>query len=400
MATIKNNEVPAKKKTGSKLDRAIAWLHLWPSIVSGIIVVFVCLTGTIIVYNEEIMDFTAGDAKHVTELENAKRISHQEIMKNVAAFDSTLVISEFVLFKDPTRSIRLRTFNPKQRKLSMVYMNPYSGEIIKKDNSIHFFYVTAHLHAELLAGKAGGWIVAISTIVFVLSCITGLVLWWPKRWNKTTRKASFTIKWKARFKRFNYDLHNVYGFYSLLICLVLGTTGLIIFFHPLMNYTIKASGGTLAHLEEVLPKKDSSRVSKDMVPFAYQVLEKEYPNKQMISIWNFDQQKQGVFIFRSGDANLKSMANLDFTIYDRYSGEKIEVEKEYLQHEKTENTIWQLHMGQWWGWLGKLSTFLAGVVATSLPITGFLIWWGRRNKKSKKKLVTKTEVPRILIESN
>jgi len=175
MATIKNNEVPAKKKTGSKLDRAIAWLHLWPSIVSGIIVVFVCLTGTIIVYNEEIMDFTAGDAKHVTELENAKRISHQEIMKNVAAFDSTLVISEFVLFKDPTRSIRLRTFNPKQRKLSMVYMNPYSGEIIKKDNSIHFFYVTAHLHAELLAGKAGGWIVAISTIVFVLSCITGLV---------------------------------------------------------------------------------------------------------------------------------------------------------------------------------------------------------------------------------
>jgi len=120
----------------------------------------------------------------------------------------------------------------------------------------------------------------------------------------------------------------------------------------------------------------------------------------MISIWNFDQQKQGVFIFRSGDANLKSMANLDFTIYDRYSGEKIEVEKEYLQHEKTENTIWQLHMGQWWGWLGKLSTFLAGVVATSLPITGFLIWWGRRNKKSKKKLVTKTEVPRILIESN
>jgi uncharacterized iron-regulated membrane protein len=26
---------------------------------------------------------------------------------------------------------------------------------------------------------------------------------------------------------------------------------------------------------------------------------------------------------------------------------------------------------------------LAGVIATSLPITGFLIWWGRRKKKKK-----------------
>lgn len=152
-----------------------------------------------------------------------------------------------------------------------------------------------------------------------------------------------------------------------------------------MNLTIKATGGTLVHLDEVLPKMDSTKTSKNMVHFAYEVLEKEHPDKKMVSIWNFDTQKLGAFIFKSGDANLKSMANTDITIYDRYSGEKLTVGKQYLQHEITENTVWQLHMGQWWGWIGKLSTFLAGVVATSLPITGFLIWWGRR-KKSKKKV--------------
>src|SRR5690606_24186558 len=110
-----------------------------------------------------------------------------------------------------------------KRKLAMVYVDPYTGKVLKVDGTIYFFFVTAHLHASLLAGTAGGWIVAIATIIFVISCITGLVLWWPKKWNKTTRKASFTIKWKARFKRLNYDLHNVYGFYSLLICFILGT---------------------------------------------------------------------------------------------------------------------------------------------------------------------------------
>ncbi|MFV0607093.1 MAG: PepSY-associated TM helix domain-containing protein [Niabella sp.] len=356
-----------------------------PSIVSGIIVVFVCLTGTIIVYNLEIMDYSAGDAKYVKPPQNPKRVSHFEIIQNIAQHDSNLAISEFVLFKDPARSIRVRAFNPKKKILAMVYVDPYSGKVLKVDHTVYFFYVTAHLHAELLASTVGGWIVAIATIIFVLSCITGLVLWWPKKWNKKNRQASFTIKWKARFKRFNYDLHNVYGFYSLVICFILGTTGLIIFFHPLMNLTIKASGGTTSHMEEILPKADSTKISNDMVAFAYKVLEQEQPNKKSVSIWNFDRQETGAFVFTAGDANLKSFANADITIYDRYSGNKIAVPKEYLQHEATQNTVWQLHMGQWWGWIGKLSTFLAGIVATSLPITGFLIWWGRRNKKSKKK---------------
>src|SRR5690606_15886317 len=78
-----------------------------------------------------------------------------------------------------------------------------------------------------------------------------------------------------------------------------------------------------------------------------------------------------------------STENLDLAIYNRYSGEEIFIDRPYIIHEKVENTIWQLHMGQWWGQFGKLSTFLAGIIATSLPITGFLIWWGRRKKKKK-----------------
>lgn len=379
-------QIKKKKKGKSLLLRIIAWIHLWPSIISGLVLVFVCLTGTIIVYGDEIMDFTAGDAKYVTVPDNPKRIDHVTLMSAIKKYDPELVVSEFVLFKDPERSIRIRAFNPPKRKLAMVYVNPYTAEVLKVDNTIYFFFVTAHLHASFLAGEIGHWVVAISTIIFVISCITGLVLWWPKKWTKTTRKASFTVKWKAKFKRLNYDLHNVFGFYSLIISLILGITGLLIFFFPLMELTIKSTGGTAEHLDDVLPKMDSTRVSKDMVYFAYEVLEKEYPNKPMVSIWNFDQQKLGAFIFTSGTAGLKSRENADITIYDRYTGEKIIVEEKYIRHEKTENLVWQLHMGQWWGQFGKLSTFLAGLVTTTLPITGFLVWWGKRKKKPKKKL--------------
>lgn len=377
----------AKKKKNSLFNRIVAWLHLWPSIVSGIILIFVCITGTIVVYGDEIMDLTAGDAKYVTP-QSTQRISIEQINSNLKKVYPGYNVSEYVFFKDPSRSIRLRAFSPKPIMLSMVYMNPYTGEVLKKDNTVYFFFVTAHLHAELLAGKVGHWIVTISTIIFAISCITGLVLWWPKKWNRSTRLASFTVKWKARFKRLNYDLHNVYGFYSLLICLILSLTGLMIAFPGFMDLTIRATGNQIADIKKVLPKIDSTRVSKDAVEFAYKVLDNE-PRKKSVSIWNFDQQKMGAFVFTSGDVGLKSIEKADITIYDRYTGEELNIDKKYLKHEKAENTIWQLHMGQWWGWIGKLSTFLAGIVATSLPITGFLIWWGRKNKKKKKAIVKK-----------
>ncbi len=379
-----NNRNPKKKKGKSLFNRIVAWVHLWPSIVSGVILVFVCLMGTIIVYGDGIMDWSAGDSRYVEIPVNPKRISAIELEAAIKKENSDFSVSEYVFFKDPERSIRVRAFIPKERKLVQIYINPYNGNVLKVDDSIYFFFVMAHLHSSLLAGIIGGWIVAISTIVFVISTITGLILWWPKKWTNATRKASFTIKWKARFKRLNYDLHNVFGFYSLIICLILGMTGLIIFFHPLMESTVKLTGGATEPIEKVLPKFDSTKTEKDIVQLGYYSLEHQFKNQKMASVWLESRNPSGAFTFRTGSAGLKSNENTKWYFVDRYTGKEITVPEKHLQHEKTENAVWQLHMGQWWGQLGKLSTFLSGIIATSLPITGFLIWWGRRKKTKKK----------------
>lgn len=370
------------KNKKSLFDRIVAWLHLWPSIVSGVIVVFVCLTGTIIVYCDEIMDFNAGEARYVAP--GDKRVTDAEIAATLKAHNPHMRTSEYVFFRDPARSMRVRAYDTKKESLYQIYMNPYTGQILKVDPTIYFFYVTAHLHSELLAGDIGLWIVVISTIIFFVSCLTGLILWWPKRWTRATRLASFTVKWKAGFKRVNYDLHNVYGFYSLVLCIILSFTGLMIMFRSITEFTIKSLGGELTHLDEVLPRVDSTRTSYDIVRLAYRVLEEEHPGKESVNIWTYNLDEMGAYVFTSGRHGLKSVEKAEISAFDRYTGEALPVPKGNLIHEKTENVVWQLHMGQWWGQFGKLSTFLAGLVATSLPITGFLIWWGKRKKKTKK----------------
>ncbi len=375
-----SNTAPVKKKGKNWFSRLNAWLHLWPSIVSGLIVVFVCLTGTIIVYCDEILDFTAAESKYVEV--GAKRATASQIVEAIHKKDPKLRLSQVVFFNDPKRSVRVRAFHDDSKRLNFIYINPYTAEVLKVDYTGHFFYVTAHLHSNLLNRQFGGWIVLVSTVIFLLSCITGLILWWPKRWTKKTRQDSFTVKWKAKFKRLNYDLHNVYGFYSLLLCFILSATGIVIFFHSLGDVLIKSFGGSEEHIDVVLPAFDEHKSSLDYAQYAYQALA-ENPNKKNASIWVYNLNELGAYVFQMGVSGLKSTENLDMEIFDRYTGEKLTVETPYIVHEKVENYVWQLHMGQWWGQFGKLSTFLAGIIATSLPITGFLIWWGRRKKKKK-----------------
>lgn len=386
MQKILPEPILKKTKKGKSFSaKVVAWLHLWPSIVSGIILVFVCLTGTIIVYGDEIIDLSAGNARYVKP--QTHRISTNEIYEHLQKLYPDLKIAEFIFFRNPSRSIRIRAFDGKKDMLVMVYMNPYTGEILKVDKTMHFFFIMAHLHGELFADDVGIWIVVIATFIFTISCITGLILWWPKKWNKAGRRAGFTIKWKAKFKRLNYDLHNVFGFYSLLIALVLSVTGLMIAIPAFMSAGLKVSGiDTKVNLEEILPKPDSTKTSKDLMSFAYKTLD-EQPEKSSVSIWAYSLSKTGAFVFRAGKIGLRSIDGESITVYDKYTGKQLHIENKLIKHKKAENVVWQLHMGQWWGWFGKLSTFLAGLIASSLPITGFLIWWGRRKNKKPLKRV-------------
>lgn len=367
------------KKKKSLFSSIVAWIHLWPSIVSGVIVVFTALTGTLIVYADEIVSLSAGNARYVEVKKD--RISLEQLFKIHKTHFPNIGPSYFVFYKDPKRSLAVNTFNPKEKKLSMVYMDPYTGKVLKYDTTIQFFFVMAHLHKNMLMNNTGAWIIAIATIVFVISTLTGLILWWPKRWTKKTKRAAFTIKWKAKFKRLNYDLHNVSGFYSMIICFILGMTGLILFFSPLMNLTINSFGGTTEEWHERLPKADSTRVPLDVYPSIEKAFQK-YPDKKIIKYWVYDYQQSGVFSLLVADrSGLKSEENRETIYFDKYTGEEVKITKQETMHNKVENVVWQLHMGQWFGQLGKLSTFISGLIATSLPITGFVIWWGRRKKK-------------------
>src|SRR3569833_917781 len=99
-------------------------------------------------------------------------------------------------------------------------------------------------------------VVGISVLIFLALMITGIILWWPKR--KSDRKRSFTIKWGSRWRRVNYDLHNVLGFYATSIAIILAISGLSIAFDWVRNGIYDTANLGKKHPDEkVAPKTDT-----------------------------------------------------------------------------------------------------------------------------------------------
>lgn len=385
MIAIKKTKKDGQPRKGRKswFGKTVAWIHLWPSLISAVILIFVCLTGTIIVYCDEIIDFANRDVLYVKEIKEKKLPVTRVLGLYKEAFPKRRNPGYMIIYRDPARSIKFNSYD-KEKGLRFVYMDPYTGKILKDDGTIHFFYVTAHLHSSLLWRGAGEWIIAIATIIFLIELITGLILWWPARWTKTTREQSFKIKWKAKFKRVNYDLHNVLGFYAFSICFVLTVTGLIIAFKPLAKLTVSTFGGDTGHeWEEKLPafKPESKPAELNKIVDDYF---KVLPWASVVQISSFKMDSSGYYgLAFARHIGLKSRDGDHPVFFDKYSGEKLNVSEGAILHEKIENVYWALHMGTWMGWFGKLITFTGGLIATSLPVTGFYIWWGRRKKKKK-----------------
>lgn len=79
----------------------------------------------------------------------------------------------------------------------------------------------------------------------------------------------------------------------------------------------------------------------------------------------------------------KSIPNISSLVYfDKYTG-KILKTKPYESSsdgDKIRRLIYPIHTGSIYGYPTKIIAFLVCAFAVSLPVTGFLIWWGRKKK--------------------
>ncbi|MGL4597534.1 MAG: PepSY-associated TM helix domain-containing protein [Bacteroidia bacterium] len=369
--------------------KIIGKIHLFLGLLSGSVVFIVACTGAIWVFETEISDQVY--SYRIVDEKKQNFLPPSELKKIAKPyFGENPIMGITYAGKNRAASVSGWEANGEEFHTN-VYLNPYTGELLHvSKNERNFFDIVIELHTNLMLGETGRYMVDYATLIFLVLIITGIILWWPK--NKMARKQRFWFRWKegVKWKRKNYDVHTILGFYAAWIVIFIALTGLAWGF-VWVDKTIYFTS-TLGEEYQPWPEPQSTSdtllsatINVDDLAFHTTVSTYKKPFENLYIY--FPQHKSETY-YVSINPSTTTAYNSTSYYYDQRSGklEYIDDPQKMNNGQLLRAMYYDIHIGKILGLPGQLLVFLASIVVASLPVTGFYVWYGRRNKKQATKL--------------
>src|SRR5690554_3651017 len=364
-------------------------LHLWLGIASSLVLFVVCLTGTIYTFKTEIEELIE---PHKYKIEASDHKHSMAELVVIVESETKGTVSRVSFTEEAKRPYEFNVKTGKEDRRGTNFMvNQYTGTVLgdKKGPASEFFMAVFKLHRWLLLDSAiGRPIVGVATLIFTFLCISGLILWFPKKikgWKSF--KPGMKIMWRAKWKRLNHDLHNTLGFYSLIFLLIMCLTGLTWSFEWYNNGLYKlltgkereqrgggrdrGGKGKEEALEPIISYEEALAIANEHLP---------YDGKTIIT----KPQGKGYEITKYNKDRFNVEASDKLTVNAQTGTvEKTELFDDLKLGEKISKQIKGLHLGTTYGMFSKIIYFITCLIATTLPVTGIFIWINKMKPKKK-----------------
>lgn len=366
------------------LKYLIRQLHLILGLASGLVVVIVALTGSLYVFEQEGRELFQHDFYHVQHVGHA-RLPFMQMADTVKSYYPKEKINSIRFKEDKDAAIIF--YSKKDKAISV---DPYTAKIIGvKDLNHDFFEIDEDIHKHLLLGNMGSVIIKCNVLIFLVMCISGLILWWPKQ--RRFFKKAVTINFKTKnWKLLNWELHSVLGFYALIVLLTISMTGIF--------FVYDSAKSTVAFLTgQPVPKKEKKLKSKTQKDKIYSI------DEAYAAMASANPGASETFITPPADSigTIRILMRYPSTIvrnqssmyFNQYTGKVLKTDRyqDYTAYDKVAQSNRNIHIGNFGlGIGGKIIWFLSGLTAASLPITGFMVWLNRNRKK--KRTLTNTSI--------
>ncbi len=351
-------------------------VHLWVGIILGIYIIVVAVTGSILVFKDELAMLSYPNLMHAARADESARAELPTVIerarvaypqhKLVSAYAPGVFGETFLLYMEA----------PGENWL-YVFADPADGHVIGALDlkSSWLFWVT-DLHFRLLAGEVGFILNGIGAAFLVLLCFSGMVLWWPgiRKWTRAL-KVNFRRSWK----RINFDLHSAVGFWTLAIIFMWALSGMY-FVWPKQFEAIVGKVSSVASATEpafdIQPRPEGQ--SADLRNVAA-LARAASPASRLSGIYLPEDPKAPITVFMARK-NIGDFSQMDHVYFDPSSGKQLAV-----WHAGVNPTLggkllyWlgPLHFGVYWGLPVKIIWATLGLSLPLLTVTGALMYWNR-----------------------
>src|SRR5579863_9380764 len=207
------------------MRRLIFNLHLCVALITGVFVLILGVTGSIMAFETELAELFHADRVFV--IPGVRTLTLAELSELVLKNYPGQTVRGFRIATRPNRSYGLVVGR------DTVYVNPYTGALLGvqtgPDTVADVLGAIHQLHLRLLIrnqADTGKEIVRWSGVAMVFLLLSGLYLWWPVKRFRLRRWSAADAKKRS----FWYDLHNAVGIFSMACLLALAITGVAIGF--------------------------------------------------------------------------------------------------------------------------------------------------------------------------
>lgn len=225
------------------LQKILFWSHLIAGVVGGAVIFLMSATGVVLMYEHQMVEYAERDLREVAPPAAAAKLSLDEIVAKARAQNPESRPTGIVLRNEPTASVAV-SFG----RDGAVYVNPYTGAFLGRESKLHdWFHAVIDWHRWL--GREGESrvtaraVTGACNLAFFWLATTGVYLWWPHTWQWRGLKSSVLFNPRLRGKARDWNWHNVIGFWSSGVLVVLTLTAAVMSY-PWANdllYTLTGS---------------------------------------------------------------------------------------------------------------------------------------------------------------
>jgi uncharacterized iron-regulated membrane protein len=371
------------------------WLnvHLWLGLGFGLFLAVIGLTGSVLVFwheidaaiNPSLYEATPSKNQNQKPIDDIITVAKQAAPKgwNSIWLDAPQKNGNYVFgFYYPEASLP-----PEQVESLNIAVSPHTAEVVGRRVFYHAWNPLKHsfvgfffkLHYAMFLGETGVIIVGVLSVLFLISVMTGLILWWPLTGNW---KRVLTIKRRASSERFNHDLHQNAGFYSLIMLLALLMSGMCFNLPDQFRWLVESFSKLTPDVQAqaiVLPDKTSKPIETTLAKA--QAL---YPNGKP-HYYSFCSGENSTITacFKEIPSLRSKVLDMGCVVIDPQNSAILQIKDP--AHGSAGDVFmqwqWPLHSGLAFGWTGRILVFISGLLCPVLFVTGVIRWLQKRKAK-------------------
>lgn len=340
-------------------------IHSIAGLISGLFILSMSLSGAVLVFDDELdrLQYPA-----VSFHDNKKIISIDSCYQALQAKYPRSQISNCRIAHSITQPFIFSLYDSsfKNGAESMkTFLHPQTAEILKvsgsKSSPVSWI---GRLHGSFHLGKKGEWLVGFFGLVFLLSIVTGTIMYRRNVW------AVLTFR-KRVFRRAN--LHQLIGVYALIFNIMIGFTG-----YWRQRYVFKKEFYKSYNYTPVVKKSPALFYSVDS---SLNQLKEQFPDFTAHVVY-FAQSRKGmtaIYGSRSTNSFIHSKDFADGIFLDSTGSiASTRLINEITSANRYDIISAQIHNGKYGGMPVKIIYCLFGLASGALSITGFLLWYRRR----------------------